>query len=155
MPVKVIGIGNILMGDDGIGIRVLEKVQDKFRSFGIISIIGETDFNYVLSSISNGDFIIILDSVLSGQNPGELRIIPIEEFICEPYNRTQHSLSLLNLLNIYFEDITGYIIGIEVEEIDYNWKLSNTLEYNLEIICGNVFKETCELAGITSYALND
>lgn len=49
MKNKVIAIGNILMGDDGVGIAVVEKIRHELEQDNIQVIIGETNFNYCAS----------------------------------------------------------------------------------------------------------
>ena len=51
--IKVFGIGNILLGDDGIGVKVVEKLNESIKSIGrdIEVIIGETDYLYCLNEI--------------------------------------------------------------------------------------------------------
>jgi hydrogenase maturation protease len=49
--IKVIGIGNRLMMDDGITIAILENLKNNLDSMGIEVIIRETDFQFCFYSI--------------------------------------------------------------------------------------------------------
>ena len=63
--VKVFGIGNILLKDDGIGVRLARNIKrrvDKDNINEIEVFIGETDYLYCLENINDDEFIIILDS---------------------------------------------------------------------------------------------
>jgi len=141
MKVKVIAIGNTLMEDDGVAIVVLEKLKEKFIGRNIEVIIGETDFQYCISSIEDGDFIFFIDAVYYGKKPGEITIIPLEKYKCKNKYYTQHSYSVFDLIKLYFKDIKGYIIGIEIGEISFSYGLSAELENNIDIISENVLKE--------------
>ena len=64
--IKVFGIGNILLGDDGIGVRVVEKIKEEIKNISedIDVIIGETDYLYCLNQIDEDDTIVIIDSTI-------------------------------------------------------------------------------------------
>jgi hydrogenase maturation protease len=145
MEPKVIAIGNILMKDDGIGIRVAETIKDNLEKCGLEVIIGETDFEYCISKIEEGDFIYILDASYSDKIPGEITVIPIENYRHEGKQYSQHGYSFLNMIFLYYKDIKGYIIGIEISEIDYDLNLSDNLWSSLKEISENVLKEIMKL----------
>lgn len=141
MKIKVIAVGNTLMEDDGVAIVVLEKLKEKFIERNIEVIIGETDFQYCISSIQDGDFVFFIDAVYYGKKPGEITLIPLEKYKHKKKYYTQHSYSIFDLIKLYFKSIKGYIIGIEIGEVSFNYGLSSTLENNIDIISENVLKE--------------
>lgn len=141
MKIKVIAVGNTLMEDDGIAIVVLEKLKEKLIDRNIEAIIGETDFQYCISSIEDGDFIFFIDAVYYGKNPGAIIVNPLEKYRYKKKYYTQHSYSVFDLIKLYFKDISGYIIGIEIGEINFMYGLSKALQNNVDIISENVLKE--------------
>lgn len=141
MKTKVIAIGNILMKDDGIGIRVAEGIRERLEKCGIEVIIGETDFDYCASKIDEGDFLYIIDAAYSGKMPGEITVLPIEDYRCEVNPYTQHGFSILNLLFLYYKEIRGYVIGIEINEIGYDLNLSDELKIRLDVISEKVIQQ--------------
>jgi hydrogenase maturation protease len=148
MAKKVIAIGNILMGDDSIGIRVLEKIADSLKSYGIASFIGETDFEYCISEINEGDSVIIIDAAVLGKKVGTITAIPIEGCIDYKESCTEHSNSLFNMLDIYFRNIKVYVIGIEIENITYDLSISRSLELSLQEISQTVLNKILEMKAL-------
>ena len=138
MDTIVLAIGNRLMGDDGVGIRVLEVIEKDLNKAGINTVIGETDFNYCIDRIKDGDLVIIIDSMISGKEVGEIELIPLNNYLYNRQLSSQHSLSLITLLNLYREDIRGYLIGIEVSLVEFNIELSTEIEDKLQCICDRV-----------------
>lgn len=134
MKIKVIAIGNILMSDDGIGIAVVEKIKHELEEDNIKVIIGETDFNYCASMIEEKDFIFIIDGAYFGKKPGEITLCSIKEYRSFKKEYSQHSYSLLDLIDLYYKDVEGYIVGIEISNVDFNLGLSDTLKNDLQII---------------------
>jgi hydrogenase maturation protease len=134
MKVKVIAIGNILMGDDGIGIAVAEKIKHELEEDNIEVIIGETDSNYSISMIEEGDYIFILDGAYYGKKPGEITLRPIREYRSFKKEYSQHSFGLMDLISLNYKDVEGYIVGIEISDVDFNLGLSEILANNLHMI---------------------
>lgn len=141
MKVKVIAIGNILMEDDGVGIVVLEKLRENFVKNNIEVIIGETDFEYCISLIEEGDFIFFIDAAYYGKNPGELTINSLAEYQYRKKYCTQHSYNVIDLIKSYYKTVNGYIIGIEIGKVSFKLGLSREIQDNINIISKNVFKE--------------
>lgn len=138
MSIKVIAIGNCLMGDDGVGIRILEKIEGSLKEHGMKTFIGETDFEYCLSIINDNDFIFVIDAAILGKRSGEITMISFDDykFQTNDYTHTQHLYSLLDLIHIYRKAVKGYVIGIEVEAKNINYSLK--LSVNLEEALGDI-----------------
>ncbi|WP_425447353.1 hydrogenase maturation protease [Dethiothermospora halolimnae] len=142
--IKVIGIGNRLMGDDAIGLKVLEKIQYDIKEIDekIDIIFGETDFLYCLDNISNNDIVIILDSTYLGLDAGNITLFTFEEYIKyidKP--KGQHDINLIDMIIKNNKNIVGYIIGIEVFDISFNLDISYHLETKFDYICDNVLNK--------------
>jgi hydrogenase maturation protease len=146
MSIKIIAIGNRLMGDDGVAIHVAEKLSKNFQDDGIEVIIGETDFQYCLSKIEEGDYIIILDATWFGNEPGTVTSNPLSDIYKFNTNQSlfsQHGYSLIRALETYYESVDGLVIGIEGTNFDFDLKLSTDVEERFEGICKKVMKMVC------------
>jgi hydrogenase maturation protease len=130
------------MGDDGIGIRIIEYLKKDLEAIGIEVIIGETDVEYCLSQINNEEFLIIVDSSLYGTKPGTVTVNDINTAIDSCYNFSQHQMSLIKLLHSMEGDrkVRGVVIGIEVFDIKFSIELSRVLETKFEVIAREVYK---------------
>lgn len=140
MAVKCIAIGNRIMGDDAIGIRVLEELRTKIINQGIELIFGETDNEYALSKIVEGDLLFIVDSTYFELIPGTVTFTSIKDLLIANNFTLQHQPSLIHLIKLYGINIYGYVIGIEVEKIELSIELSETLQLKLNHICQEVFE---------------
>jgi hydrogenase maturation protease len=140
MKVKVIAIGNSLMEDDGVAIVVVEKIREELISNNIEVIIGETDFEYCISSIDEGDFLFIIDAADYGKNPGEITVFTLESYKYEKKSYTQHSYSVIDLIKLYYKYVKGYIIGIEVSSVSFKLGLSKELESKIHLILKKVLE---------------
>lgn len=71
--VLVLGVGNILMGDDSVGVKVVSELERRYVfPEGVELLDGGTSGLELLSSIREVDCLIIVDAVKSGLEPGGL-----------------------------------------------------------------------------------
>lgn len=151
MNIKLIAIGNRLMGDDAVAINVAEQLSLKLKELGIKVIIGETDFEYCLSVIENHDSIILLDSTFFGITPGTITIMSIKEALRLNINKSQfsqHGYSLFNNLGIFYPKMDIKVIGIEGSTFNFTLSLSDMLKKQLENITKKVEKVCSDLIKI-------
>lgn len=141
MGMKVIGIGNRIMADDAIGVMIAESLEEAVEDLGVEVIIGETDVDYCLSFIDDGDFLFIVDATLYGLEPGTLTVQEInKEKIYAKEEYSQHQISLVKLIGICnVKNISGYILGIEVVEVDFGIELSNIIKARFDDIKSKVY----------------
>lgn len=138
--ILVIGIGSIIMTDDGIGAKVAEVIQDKLNKHDIKVLIGETDVQYCMNEISADDFLVIIDAVIQEKEPGSIEIIPLFDAMKSHVKlHSQHDFSLVDALSMNYPDIKGYFIGIEAAKIEFGFELSDALRKRFNSICNNVF----------------
>lgn len=142
--IKVFGVGNILLCDEGVGVKAVEKLKDKITSLdeNIEVIIGETDALYCIDKVNDEDEVIIVDSTYFMTRPGSVivnRLEQCDEFV--DYVYSAHEESLLRLLRKERRNINGYLIGIEISRMDYSTELSKTLNKIFPSICDKVYEE--------------
>lgn len=142
--IKVFGIGNILLCDDGIGVKVIEQLEAEIREIdkAIQVIIGETDVMFCLEQIEKEDFIIIVDSTYLNLKPGTITTLSLEQ--CDVFlNKlnSQHEEGLLRVLRTEHREIKGYLIGVEIGKIEYSMELSEALKNIFLDICCCVLKK--------------
>ncbi len=136
---KLIAVGNVLMKDDGIGIFIAKAMENELTEKGIEVIYGETDFGYCISKVNDCDTIIILDAASYGRNPGDISIIPLNSYTESRNGYTQHSYNLLDILKLYYPNLEGDILAIEVKEITFGFGLTPELQQKKKDIIREIF----------------
>lgn len=139
MNTVVLGIGNILMMDDGIGVYILEELIKNSGKDNNTYIFGETDIDYCLDSINSADRLIIIDSMYSGDIPGTIKVFPLHD---EDYKGSLelslHNINIVDVINQQYKRLEGVIIGIQVCEINYGIGLSQCLKGKFLRILRNI-----------------
>ncbi|PYZ94813.1 hydrogenase maturation protease [Salipaludibacillus keqinensis] len=138
--ILVLGIGNQLMMDDGIGICVVEELMKRQPTPEHIEyVIGESDIDYCLEQIERTPYVMIIDAIFSGTNPGDITIYQFSELHeRQPLNISPHNLHLFNVLYQQRQRLKGCIIGIEPSEISFHFGLSQSLKEKLHTITDEV-----------------
>lgn len=142
--IKVFGVGNILLCDEGVGVKVVEHLSEKITSLGegVEVTIGGTDALYCINKIQDEDNVIIVDSTYFMTRPGSIVVKTLEE--CDnfiDYEYSAHEESLLSILRKERREVKGYLIGIEIGRIDYSIELSKRLNKIFPEICDKVYEE--------------
>jgi len=108
----VVGIGNVIKGDDGAGCLVVEKLGDGFP-MPVVDC-AEVPENYG-GWVERRDLeaVVYVDAVDFGGKPGEVRIIPLEKMM-ESATST-HNLSLHYMIKFLREEWEGdaLMVGIQ------------------------------------------
>ena len=72
-PVLVLGMGNLLLEDEGLGIRALELLQQQYViPVGVECLDGGTTGMGLLDDMSRRDHVLVLDACQTGDPPGTL-----------------------------------------------------------------------------------
>ena len=133
----VIGLGNPMMSDEGIGVRVVAQLQDTdlVRNIDVIDL-GTAGMN-VLHELEGRERVIFVDCAMMDDPPGTIRRFTPDEVTTRKVQMglSLHEGDLLNTLalarrlGICPEDVV--IFGIEPRAIEYGDRLSLELEERL------------------------
>jgi hydrogenase maturation protease len=97
--IAVIGIGNVLMSDDGAGVRVLAILSPLPKNAAIIEL--ATGGMSLLHKLEGLDTAIIVDAVDFGGKPGEVRVFTPEDVTTiKTVGYSLHDLDILKVLEL-------------------------------------------------------
>lgn len=131
--ITVLGIGNPLCRDDGIGIRVAAEMREsgKYPAIEIIDGGSAPDFLSLLDTDSAK--LIIVDALRGGGQPGDIYRLKLgEENIAEEAPASLHGIGILDSLKLMKQlgkyPPTVIIIGIEPADVSHGLRLSPAIE---------------------------
>ena len=112
------GIGNYLMGDEGIGVHVAELLEKEVLPEGIDVLDGGTGGFYLLEYFENYPYIILIDATLDGNPPGTIRLIKPKFATDFPPAMSTHDIGLKDLVSALqvlgkMPDIDLFVMSIE------------------------------------------
>ncbi len=79
MKLSVIGIGNILMSDEGVGVRVIEKLREVLNDSDVEIFDGGNMNFQLLEYIEGRDAVIFVDAIDFKGKPGEVKVFKLED----------------------------------------------------------------------------
>jgi hydrogenase maturation protease len=151
--ILVLGVGNLLLRDEGIGIRVIEKLQSEYTFSPNVELMdGGTLGLRLLDPISQADHVIVVDAVQNGRSPGTLYRLPADELQKKvTFKNSLHQLDLLETL-AYAEMMGnrpgGVIVGVEPEDISpWGLELTPVVAARLQEMCERVLEEIAAAGG--------
>ena len=151
--ILVLGVGNLLLGDEGAGVRVVEKLEDEYVFSENVQLYdGGTLGLRLLEPIGQADFAVLVDIVRAGGAPGTLYRIEEKDFFKKiPYKCSLHELNIVEIL-IYAEELGNkpetVVIGIEpLDFTSCSTELSEPVRNRLEDVVSAVLKEIEKAGG--------
>lgn len=147
MNVLVLGIGNVLLMDEGVGVKAVEELERKFTfPFGVELLDGGTSGMELLALIANRDCLIIIDAVRSGQPPGTIVRFDGEDVPAVFRTRiSPHQLGLSDLLAaaILTRELPDKLVlfGVEPKNIEAGFNFSEEVEAGFEKLQAAVVSE--------------
>lgn len=137
-PVLVLGLGNLLLGDDGLGLQLLDELS-KARQWGdnVEFVDGGTQGLMLLREISGRPSVLILDAVDRAAEPGAVHVLSARDVAATgvPRSTTAHEgnagelLAAATLLGESPGDVA--VIGVQPERVATGIGLSETVKKSL------------------------
>jgi len=145
MKITLLGLGNILMRDDGVGVHAAKAVQERFEVPPELDIVdGGTAGLDLLPFLEGRDGVLFVDAVDFGKEPGfigELVNDAIPAFFGKDKSSLHHVglaevLATARLLNILPEEIC--LIGIQPQAIEMGLELTEILQGKLDLLVARI-----------------
>ncbi len=158
--ITILGVGNTLYRDDGVGIRVVEKLEREYDFPDNVLVVdgGVLGIN-LLGVISNAGRLIVVDTVLNHGKPGDFHRLEHHEI---PYRilakNSLHQVDLIEALTLcssldHVPRTT--IIGIEPKDLEtLGENLTPEIESKVDQLTQNVLEELKKLGGAYSVKKN-
>ena len=154
--ILVLGVGNILLKDEGVGVRVIEQLQAEYSFSPNVRLMdGGTLGIRLLDDITGADHLIVVDAVRNDQPPGTLYRLLAEDLTrCVSFKNSLHQTGLLETL-AYAEMLeqrpTTVVVGIEPEDISpWGIELTVTVRERMAALVSNVLREIQQAGGIAT-----
>jgi hydrogenase maturation protease len=151
-PIIVIGLGNPLMADEGVGIVLIEELAKMAAAGELPSDTieyhdGGTGGMYLLHSIAERQKVILIDCCLMGTEPGTLKRFTPDDVnsVKQMAHLSLHEVDILNVIKMAKQigqcPDEIIIFGIEPLKIEPQMHLNDTLEAKIPNYIDAVRKE--------------
>ena len=145
LNILILGIGNILLSDEGAGVKAVEELQNRYDCSDVVEIVaGGTTGIELLSYFEDRSHILIIDAVKTGNKPGAIvRIEDPPAFLQKKIS--PHQIGLADVLGIAVitdsmpKNVT--LFGIEPKQLSTGLELSTEVARSLSQLVDMVVAE--------------
>jgi hydrogenase maturation protease len=127
--VLILGVGNVLLSDEGVGVHVANELMKIELPANVSVVEGGTDGFRLLNHITEADRLIVVDAVKGGGEPGSIYRFNIDDVRNTPsgFKTSVHQIGILEVI-----DLSGLIcktprttvIGVEPKSLEMSLDLS-------------------------------
>lgn len=147
----VLFLGNILRGDDGVGIELLKRISKRNIPPNVVLEEGSTGGMILLGMLDEYESALIVDAVDTGdKNKDFLIFYPSDILESEQDNISLHSVSIKDIIR--FNEAMGVrvpeitIFGVQIDDIGENIGLSSKILNSIDEIEENLYREIIRIS---------
>jgi len=146
-PILILGIGNILLRDEGIGVHVVNMLKEMKLPPDVEVMDGGTMGIDLLFYIEGREKVIVVDTVKAGETPGTLyRFTDKDLVVKKDFLRTAHGIDFSDVLRtaqrLGTKPEEVVFIGVEPEDMNNaGLELSALISQRIPVIIELVMKE--------------
>jgi hydrogenase maturation protease len=149
--VVVLGLGNILHSDDGVGSQAIGKLRRDPRMLNDVSLLdGGTLGLELLTYLWDCNYLLVLDAVDVGQPPGTLVRMSSQELRALPGRGSVHQLGVADLLvalRVLADRMPEVVLlGVQPASTEWGTELSPAVAAALPALADAALEELCRRA---------
>ena len=143
------GIGNLLLGDEAVGVRAVQLLEELKWPEGVETLDGGTGAFYLMSYFETYPVVILIDATMDGNPPGTINLIKPRFASDFPKALSTHDVGLKDLLESL--EILGklpriFLFTVSIVKIDYmKLELSEPVEQALPEVRDKIIQLVAEL----------
>jgi hydrogenase maturation protease len=123
----VIGIGNTLMSDDGIGPMLVNKARERFGHLDDVAFLDEGTIGFGLVHVlKDYDEVIIIDSGDIGKTPGEFKVFSPDDVastkFCQGYSLHESDLIKVLETSKAMGELPGKVTILAIQPRSVEWR---------------------------------
>ena len=150
-PIIIVGIGNILMHDEGIGVRTVERLAEMALPDYLEVLDGGTSGCNLVDHVADRDAVIVIDAADGGDPPGTITWCDADELIAAiDTPLSLHEFGLLETLKMArtlgCAPRQTLVLGVQPARIGLGLGLSESIECLIPRLIELVLAEAARLA---------
>jgi len=147
--VIVIGLGDFIFRDDGVGVHAVRRFQ-QLRPRPCLAVEVGTSIPDAIRMLESSDRVLVFDSVEAGGRPGSVYVLHVDDILrMERYNMLR-DMRLIGLLSTLLHPPSEVVIvGAEPQNIDWGTELSPALDYAASVMVSTAQKVIAKWNGWT------
>lgn len=143
MKTLVLGLGNLLLADEGVGVHVARALTESGCAEDATVLDIGTAILDALPALEVADRVIVIDAVKADGPPGSVYRMPFDAFLRPEIIASMHGFDLSRVLALSERRDTPevIVIGVEPAVIDWSLELSPAVAKAVPVVLEQVQKE--------------
>ena len=143
MQKLVLGLGNELLADEGVGVHAVRLLQDKRLPETVKVLEVGTSILDALEELERAERVIILDAMKDGKAPGTIYKIPLDDCRGSSCIASMHGFDIFRVISLTERSDRPHamVFGMEPEFIEWSMNLSSTVAESLPHLVRAVLNE--------------
>lgn len=143
MKTLILGIGNLLLGDEGVGVHVVRELEHRKLPAGTRVLDIGTAILDALPDLEQADRVIVIDAMQAGGTPGTVYRIPLNRCGRSGCLASMHGFDLGRVMGLTKrpEPPETLVIGIEPDRLHWSMELSLVVERAIPLVLDAVQEE--------------
>jgi len=144
--IVVLGLGNVLLGDDGLGVHVVDRLTPRFDASSDVRLVdgGTLGFS-LLEIVEAARVLIVVDAMALDLPPGSVRLFvdgELDRFLAAPAQRSVHDVNLGDLLRM--SALRGMLpehrvlVGVQPRSIDWRETPGESVSAGIDVACEKI-----------------
>ncbi len=144
--ILILGIGNPLMGDDGIGVHAARELAPRCEALPGVRCLDGGTLGYLLAGYLEGiDGLIVVDAAQMQADPGTVQVFEdqaMDHFLVTHPNCSVHEVGLADLIGM--AALEGHLparralVAVQPQETTWNIEMSGAVAASLPLACAQV-----------------
>jgi len=127
MKTVILGIGNLLMGNEGVGVHAARYLEAHYKPEDTPVVDGGTGGFHLMEYFQDYERVILIDATIDGQPPGTISVLHPKFSRDYPPTLTAHDIGLKDMLD------SVYLMNYQPEVVLFTVSISELTEMNLEL----------------------
>lgn len=146
----VLGIGNVLLQDEGIGVHLVNYLKSNYNlPEGIDVLDGGTGSFFLMEYFDQYPTVLIVDAIMDGEDVGSYKLLKPKFSTDYPRTLTAHDIGLKDLIDSVYlreSDVTIYVFAISIaENLETSTELSPELNQRLPDLANHLYQAILEI----------
>lgn len=117
----ILGLGNVIMGDEGVGVHVVRELEKHALPSNVECLDGGTGGFILLEPLESADHIVLIDAAADGNPPGTVTRTTPRFSRDYPPTLTAHDIGVKDLLDVFYmqggeREVVLYAITIDPKQ---------------------------------------
>ncbi len=123
MRVAILGLGNLLLTDEGAGVHAVHALRQANLPGDVILVDVGTAVLDAIPTLESAERVIVIDTVCAGKTPGTIYRLLLDELSPNPVIGSMHGFDLTRVLALCNRNDSPEIVVIGVEPECFEWSM--------------------------------